>query len=120
MFESTLKDFLPNFSSEYGCTYQNELNCLLLASKAHEHQTRKNLKEPYMNHCIRVGAMAKTMAIACGYSQQKAAYAYCVGLLHDTIEDQQIDFEDIVKASNEVVAMGVAFLTDDKRMPSVR
>lgn len=78
----------------------------LYASEAHAHHRRKGVAaEPYVNHLAEVamllaGAGADANLIAAGY-------------LHDTLEDTEVTYPDLVGAFNEDIASLVQHATDD-------
>lgn len=78
----------------------------LYASEAHAHHRRKGeAAEPYVNHLAEVamllaGAGADADLIAAGY-------------LHDTLEDTEVSYADLVSAFNEDIAGLVLLATDD-------
>ena len=80
------------------------------AARAHQHQTRKDGQTPYFSHPARV-----TLTIACvfGFQDEKVLAA---ALLHDTIEDTNVDYDDIHKEFGREVADFVAAMTKDMRL----
>ncbi len=80
------------------------------AAWAHEHAYRKDGKTPYVAHTFRV-AMTVRDVFGC---DDEAALAGA--LLHDTIEDTPVDFDDIDKRFGREVAQIVAALTKDMRL----
>lgn len=60
---------------------------LRTASKAHEGQYRKNTNIPYITHPVAVGIILMKE----GYDDQVVA----AGILHDTVEDTDLDLQDI-------------------------
>ncbi len=77
-----------------------------LAEKAHTGYFRKFNKEPYFYHPLRV-------ADACSVYGLSEAYI-CAALLHDTIEDTDVTYDDIVNTVNKEVADIVLSLTNDR------
>lgn len=75
---------------------------LLFATNAHHGQLRKHTGEPYVVHCI---AVAKQVA-------HMGSVAMITALLHDTIEDTDVTFEDIENNFGSVIARNVLDLTD--------
>ncbi|VAX42455.1 hypothetical protein MNBD_PLANCTO03-1238 [hydrothermal vent metagenome] len=75
------------------------------AARHHRHHLRKDKRTPYVAHVYRV-AMTVRDCFECDDAE-----ALCAALLHDTIEDTPIDFDDIEEAFGTVVAEMVAALT---------
>jgi (p)ppGpp synthase/HD superfamily hydrolase len=95
------------------------------ASKAHSKQFMPGSDIPYVNH-IGLVAMEVMSAICQPQTEKMALYqpiknanlAIVCALLHDTIEDTEISFNDIVKHFDEAIAYGVLALTKDKKLPN--
>lgn len=81
------------------------------AARAHEHQKRKDGATPYFSHCTRV---ALTVAHVFGCTDE---FAIAAALLHDTIEDTAVDYDDIEQVFGSVVANCVAALTKNMILP---
>jgi guanosine-3',5'-bis(diphosphate) 3'-pyrophosphohydrolase len=79
------------------------------AANAHRYQTR-NDGRPYVSHCFRV---ALTVNLVFGFDDPEVLAA---ALLHDTIEDCDVDYDDILKLFGRNVADYVAVMTKDMRM----
>ncbi len=79
------------------------------ASNAHKHQTR-NDGRPYVSHCFRV---AMTVNILFGFDDVELLAG---ALLHDTIEDCDVDYDDILELFGRNVADYVAVMTKDMRL----
>jgi len=79
------------------------------ATHAHRHQTR-NDGTPYVSHCFRV---AMTIMHEFGFEDEEVIAA---ALLHDTIEDCDVDYDDILEAFTRNVANYVAVMTKDMRL----
>lgn len=96
---------------------ENFLKALEYASKAHgEQKTPKGL--PYLTHL-----MAVTMEVihACdksGLDEEKRNLAISCALLHDTIEDTHITYDDLYTQFSPEIADGVEALSKDKTLPS--
>lgn len=81
-----------------------------LAARAHAHQRRKDGQTPYVAHPFRV---AMTVRDVFGCSDPEAL---AIALLHDTIEDTTVDYDDLVAMFGATVADGVAALTKNKSL----
>ncbi len=81
------------------------------AARAHCHQIRKDGCTPYVAHPVRV-AMTIRDVFGCADEATLAA-----ALLHDTIEDTGTDFDDLLELAGLDVAVLVAAMTKDMRMP---
>lgn len=81
------------------------------AARKHVDQRRKGLAaEPYINHLAEV---ARLLAEA---TDGADANLVAAGLLHDTIEDQGVRYEELVEAFDQDVADLVREVTDDKTL----
>ena len=82
------------------------------AARQHVAQRRKGERgEPYVNHLVEVAAL---LAEATGGSDTLLVLG---GLLHDTLEDTDSTYEDLVQLFGPEVAALVAEVTDDKAQP---
>jgi len=82
------------------------------AAKAHAGAKRRYSGEPYLNHCLRV--MGRTLQYL------EVQYA-CAAVMHDTIEDTDVTYDDIAEIFGEYVADIVAGLTNPtKGLPDPR
>lgn len=82
------------------------------AAKKHVHQRRKGeLQEPYINHLTEV---ARLLAEA---TQGQDTELVIAGLLHDSIEDQNVSRQEIAELFGEEVAEIVSEVTDNKSLP---
>lgn len=75
------------------------------AARHHRHQLRKDTRTPYVAHAFRV---AMTVRDCFGFAD---AETLCAAVLHDTIEDTPIDFDDIEAAFGAAVADMVGALS---------
>jgi (p)ppGpp synthase/HD superfamily hydrolase len=75
------------------------------AARAHQHQRRKDGVTPYFSHCARV---ALIVAHTFGCDDETAITA---AFLHDTIEDTNVDGDDIEREFGSLVADCVAALS---------
>ena len=73
------------------------------ATCAHRHQKRKYTGEPYVNHCIAVARLVA--ASGAGVATIIAA------ILHDTIEDTEVTFEEVLNHFGARVATLVMEVT---------
>ncbi len=81
-----------------------------VAEKAHTGQKRAS-GEPYVNHCLAVAA------ILAEYSMPAEIIA--VGLLHDTVEDTSIKYEELKNSFGEGIANLVQGVTKLTQLPRV-
>lgn len=86
-------------------------------AEKHKDQRRKD-GTAYVLHLREVANYAKSIASDLDLSEAGQAACAAAGYLHDIIEDQGVDFEDVVAVSSLEVACYVSWLTDDKRLPS--
>lgn len=81
------------------------------AARAHRNQVRKDGLTPYVAHVYRV---AMTVRDVFGCDDH---VAICAALLHDTIEDTTVDYDDLHEGFGEDVARCVAALTKNAARP---
>ena len=79
------------------------------ATNAHRHQTR-NDGTPYVSHCFRVAMVIMHLF------DHRDEEVVAAGLLHDTIEDCDVDYDDILEGFGRNVADYVAVMTKDMRL----
>jgi len=84
-------------------------NAAAFAANAHRNQTRHD-KRPYISHCFRV---AMTANLVFGFDDPEVLAG---ALLHDTIEDCDVDYDEIIAEFGRNVADYVAAMTKDMRM----
>ena len=82
-------------------------NAIIFAVHAHSGATRKNGRTPYILHPIEVASIAGTMT--------DDAEILAAAVLHDTVEDTLVTFDDIRTAFGERVCALVGSETEDKR-----
>ena len=83
-----------------------------LAARRHNGMARKGRgSEPYINHLAEVAA---TLAVHTNGQDPNLVVA---GLLHDTLEDTQTTYEELVSGFGQDVADLVKEATDDKSLP---
>lgn len=92
-------------------TYRDLLEAISFASRAHEHQRRKDGRTPYASHPFRVCLILRHVF---GLDDPRALKA---AALHDTLEDTTTDFDDLAEHFGPDVAEWVALLCKDKRLP---
>jgi (p)ppGpp synthase/HD superfamily hydrolase len=80
-----------------------------LAKKKHAHQTRKDGKTPYFNHLKKVVKNIESFGIT-------DKQILCAGWLHDTIEDTDVDYDEIHEKFGKKIADYVAWVTKDTRL----
>jgi guanosine-3',5'-bis(diphosphate) 3'-pyrophosphohydrolase len=88
-----------------------------LACDAHNGQCMPGSDLPYVNHVANVAREVMT-EIAHDPDQYNANLAVLCALLHDTIEDTSITYDDLLKSFGIQVADGVAALSKNKDINS--
>lgn len=81
------------------------------AARAHRHQVRKDGDTPYVSHAFRV-AMTVRDLFGC-----EDGVALASALLHDVIEDTDVDYDEVREAFGDEVARTVAALTKNGALP---
>jgi guanosine-3',5'-bis(diphosphate) 3'-pyrophosphohydrolase len=80
---------------------------LMFATKKHDGQTRQDaVSTPYITHPIEVSIILREA----GASEKSQVIA----LLHDTIEDTNTTYEELIEEFGDDIADGVMEVTDDK------
>jgi (p)ppGpp synthase/HD superfamily hydrolase len=87
------------------------LGAVAFAARAHAGQIRKDGQTPYASHAFRVCFILRDLF---GITDRAALAA---ALLHDTLEDTTVDFDDLSGQFGAPVARYVAALTKDSRLP---
>lgn len=88
------------------------LRALSFAAQKHRDQRRKDSAQtPYINHPI---AVADILLNEAGVTDEVVLMA---ALLHDTVEDTDTSFDELVQHFGQVVCDVVAEVTDDKSLP---
>lgn len=83
---------------------------IIFAAKAHEGQYRKSTNIPYITHPFAVGMLLQQ--VKC--SEEVIA----AGILHDTIEDTDVTYEELVEHFGEAIAQLVQAASEhDKSLP---
>lgn len=84
---------------------------LLFAKEKHKGQKRKGTNPaPYINHPIAVAEYIKH------YVKEDNEKLICVAYLHDTLEDTNTTYEELVKYFTEDIAKTILELTNDKHL----
>jgi (p)ppGpp synthase/HD superfamily hydrolase len=91
--------------------YSNWQEAASFAARVHRGQLRKDGQTPYIAHCFRV-AMAVRHIFGCDDEATLAA-----ALLHDTIEDTTVDYDEIHEAFGAQVADLVVAMTKNMALP---
>src|SRR4051794_21512678 len=91
--------------------YRPLLEAVAFAARAHHGQLRKDGATPYASHVFRVCLIVRDLF---GVSDPRVLTA---ALLHDTIEDTLIDFDDLEDNFGSEIAGWVATLTKQKKLP---
>jgi len=88
------------------------MRTLLFAAAKHRYQRRKDVQaSPYINHPI---ALAAILADEVGITDSSVI---CGALLHDTVEDTETTFDELVENFGQEIADIVRDVTDDKSLP---
>jgi len=91
------------------------LVALEFAAHKHRNQRRKDAdSSPYINHPI---ALARLLAVEGGITDTATLMA---AVLHDTVEDTDTSYEELLEHFGKKVADVVAEVTDDRNLPSER
>ncbi|KAL8591850.1 Guanosine-3',5'-bis(diphosphate) 3'-pyrophosphohydrolase MESH1 [Nucella lapillus] len=89
------------------------IRCTHFSAVKHKDQRRKDPEQtPYINHPIGV---ANILTEEAGITDIQVIQA---ALLHDTVEDTDTSFDELVKEFGQQVADVVMEVTDDKNLPS--
>lgn len=93
------------------------LKALNYASQAHgEQKTPKGY--PYINHICSVAMEVMHACEKSGLAEEKRDLAISCALLHDTIEDTDVTYDDLYTLFSPEIADGVEALTKDKTLTS--
>ncbi len=87
---------------------------VVYACRKHEGHTRDDNKTPYAVHPVRVCEHLRRIA------GEEDENVLCAALLHDTIEDAAVTFDNIASNFGGDVAALVSELTNDNRLPKAR
>lgn len=107
-----LAQILRHFDVTYGVFQERPLDpvheAMLFAEKAHRGQKRKGTDVDYITHPMEVYQILTSM--------QAGQELLIAGLLHDTVEDTDVDIDDIQLAFGDRVSILVANHTENKRL----
>lgn len=107
-----LAQILRRFDVAYGVFQERPLDpvheAMLFAEKAHRGQKRKGTDVDYITHPMEVYQILTSM--------QAGQELLIAGLLHDTVEDTDVDIDDIQLAFGDRVSTLVASHTENKRL----
>jgi guanosine-3',5'-bis(diphosphate) 3'-pyrophosphohydrolase len=90
--------------------YRPLLEAVAFAARSHQGQLRKDGQTPYASHVFRVCLIAREVFDVADPRVLTAA------VLHDTIEDTKVDFDEVAEQFGAEVAGWVAALSKDKRL----
>lgn len=83
---------------------------IIFAAKAHEGQYRKSTNIPYITHPFAVGMLLQ--------QEKYTENVIAAGILHDTLEDTDITYEELVAHFGETIAQLVQAASEhDKSLP---
>lgn len=83
-------------------------DAVLFATKAHEGQVRKYTGEDYVEHPVEVASMLKKYF---DFPEEVLVAGIIAAILHDTVEDTEATYGDIIAEFGETVASYVWFMT---------
>src|SRR5699024_12697822 len=86
------------------------------ATKSHANQTRKGTDIPYILQCLEAGIIADNMTTKEGHVESDIV---CGAILHDTIEDTDVIYEQLKEVFNENIANIVQSHSEDKTKQSL-
>lgn len=89
----------------------NYNDAVKFATVAHAGQKRKFTGGDYVTHPIAVASMVMDHLANIGFDKATIELAGTIAVLHDTVEDTDVEMEDIQKLFGDTVAKGVWFLT---------
>ena len=84
------------------------VNAMLLAREIHANQRRKFTHSPYAEHLAEVAGIVSTVSSNHPDARVTAAVAW----LHDSMEDQNVTYLELLDLFGEAVANGVQLLSD--------
>lgn len=86
------------------------MRAAMFASRAHAGHVRKDGRTPYVSHVARVALVVSSVF---GVGDERTL---AIALLHDTIEDTTVDFDEVADEFGEEIAHGVGLLSKDMRL----
>jgi len=99
----------------------NKEEILNFCKEKHKNQKRRG-GESYINHLIETANISieivNELSNKYSYLSKEIDVIYAAALLHDTIEDTNTDYEDILGLTNEQTTSWITSLSNDKRLPS--
>jgi guanosine-3',5'-bis(diphosphate) 3'-pyrophosphohydrolase len=87
------------------------LEAVAFAARAHQGQLRKDGRTPYLSHVFRVCLIVRDVF------HITDSRALMTAVLHDTVEDTLVDYDELEEKFGAEVAGWVALLSKDKRLP---
>ena len=93
------------------------LKTLLFAGQAHRKQKVPSSEMSYVVHIANVTMEVANALVQGGDKDLDGTFAIQCALLHDTIEDTEVTYEDIVNEFGSRVANGVLALTKNEALP---
>ena len=87
------------------------MRAAMFASRAHKGHVRKDGQTPYFSHVARVALIVSSVF------HVDDEWTLAIALLHDTIEDTTVDFDEISEEFGEEIAHAVGLLSKDMRLP---
>ena len=107
-FNACLKEIINRAEEKWNCDTYLILKAIQFAKEKHKGQLDDN-KEDYFNaHCLNV---YKILKLKC----QKDINLLCASLLHDTLEDTNTTYEDLVEEFNQDIADLVNEVTHERQ-----
>lgn len=100
--------------SDVADAYAQLRAAISFAARAHQGQRRKDRITPYVAHPFRVATIVATVFGETDPDTLTAA------VLHDTIEDTTVDYDDLEEAFGKRIADWVSLLSKDPRLPFER
>lgn len=89
------------------------INCVDFAAKKHVGQRRKNKNnDPYINHPIDLAHIL----VSCGITDLDII---CAAILHDTIEDTNTTYDELLENFGEIITSLVMECSDDKNLDKI-
>lgn len=89
------------------------LRAVHFAAKKHQGQRRKGSQTPYINHPIEVATFCHVIG------KIEDGNTLAAAVLHDTLEDTETTYQELVDEFGLVIASTVAEVSDDKDLPKV-